>query len=78
MAQWTVQEFITLLQSNKLGDSDAGQLIGRSEGAIGAVRGGIDGWHRGMNHSMLNQAMVAYLESSQRPRYVCARCGGEV
>jgi len=67
MATWTMQEFTAVLL-----------LKTRSSGAVAAVRGGVDAWHRGMNHSMLNQIMVSYLSQTGRPRYRCARCGGQV
>mgnify|MGYP001571153875 CR=1 FL=1 len=79
MPAWTMDEFLTLLQNDKLSDQLlATQLGTRTEGAVAAVRGGVDGWHRSMNHSMLNQMMIGYLATAGRPRYKCARCGGQV
>ena len=74
MSLWTLPEFITLLQNDTLSDADAGKLIGRSDGAIDVVREGVDAWHRGRNHSMLNQEQVDHLNASSRTKYVCARC----
>jgi hypothetical protein len=79
MAAWTKAEFTELLEKPTLSDEElARALATRTAGAVAAVRGGVDAWHRGMNHSMLNQMMVGYLNQSPRPRYRCARCGGQV
>jgi len=75
MANWTLTEFVNLLNNHALDDAAAGKMIRRSAGAVGAVRGGIDAWHRKMNHSMLSKMMISYLASGGRPRHTCARCG---
>lgn len=77
MPAWTMDEFLTLLQNDKLSNQQLATLLGtRREGAVAAVRGGVDGWHRSMNHSMPNQMMIGYLSTTGRPRRTCARCGG--
>ena len=75
---WKDDEFVTLLQSHGLDDGEAGQLIGRSAGAVAAVRAGLHYWHLGQPQTMLSRKMTSFLEQVGRAKYICRRCKAEI
>ena len=63
---WTEKEFKTLLANEKLSNEELSKVIGRSPGAIAAVRAGINYWRKGEDtHNMLSQMMLQLLSNTR-------------
>jgi hypothetical protein len=56
---------------------EVAEHIGRSIGAVEAVRWGVHEWHGNGNVTALNRMMLAHLRK-QRGQSTCAKCGGMV
>lgn len=60
---WTEDEFRTLLALESLSDWEAANLVGRSPGAVGVVRAGVQRWRNGEdNKGILSKMMIKVLE----------------
>lgn len=72
---WTAEEFEQLLNNPQLSDEAlAATLERRSAGAVGVVRSGIHGYHRGLEsaNSLLSKMMRDRLEGG--PDVTCPLC----
>lgn len=64
--QWTEREFRILLKNENLSDEALSALIGRSPGAVGVVRAGVQRWREGKDPAGILSEMMLRVREEER------------